>query len=373
VPGVTPPPATDYPFPLLRRLVDQVAGSTDVAEMQALNGVLGAFLAECGFTVHRVPNAGFADVLDAWIGPEDAPVVTLVAHTDTVWPAGFDPSWRMRVDEQHDRISGPGVGDMKASILMAALGCRDVVERGARVRCRLLCISDEEVGSVGSRAFIESCAAGTVACIGLEAAKPGLAAVASRGAVGAMRVVAEGLAAHVTDPAARNATAALVEIAHRIAVLPDDGVAANVCRFVSGASRQIAAAHGELEIDLRADTTDRMGARVAAVHQIAADVGREHDITVTVLGGVTRPAFPATASAPLVALLARLGAPVDTVHEAGGSDASFLAAMGVPTLDGLGVECFDNCSPTEAISITSIGIQRRRIADLLTALADEAA
>lgn len=364
---------------LLAALVAARGGSDDLEAIEEVNALLESWWAGLGFAVSRHPVEGRADLLvaEAQVGPEadddGRVVVTIVGHSDTVWPAAFEPEWQLAENPADGTMSGPGIGDMKAGLVIAGLAAQ-AVARDCRAPglVRLVVVPDEEVGSVGSRALLERLAADTDLCLGLEAGKPPDEFVAARGAVGAMRVSAAGVPAHVTEPGGVNALEALLPLAAFAASLSRPGLLVSVCRLVAGEARQITAADGWFEVDLRAERAADLLEAVEAVRAAAA--GLDHPAEITVTGGMTRPALaPERSEAPL-ALLAEIDAarapdspaPVGIV-ERGGSDASFFADAGVPTLDGFGAICWDNCARGERILTASIPDRAERMAALATA------
>ncbi len=364
---------------LLARLVALAAGSYDVAEIQAVNELLTQWYERCGFQVRRLPVEGRGDLLLAERrtgrpGSPEGRRVTIVGHSDTVWPIGSVRDPRLSVVASGTRWAGPGIGDMKAALLLAAeaavIAAAQLLDAPAGL-VRILVVPDEEVGSVGSAAEIARVAAQTDLCIGLEAGKPTGAFVTSRGAVGAMRLDVEGVAAHVTEPGGVNAVETLVDVLTRVRGLALGGAQISITQLGGGTARQISAAKASAWIDLRANTATEMSAAVEAITSAARAVQRNSDAIVGITGGQTRPAFPLEASGLPWAFLEgfdRLEArpwPPTAVHERGGSDASTFAAAGVPTIDGFGPICFDNCGPDESISVASLAPRRSLMAALI--------
>jgi glutamate carboxypeptidase len=373
---VTPTPPV---IGVLERLVNAVGGSYDVAEIETVNTILEDWLPGLGLRVERHPIAGHADLLVAEIatGSGDAPVtVTLVGHSDTVWPAGSEPGWRFEEDTAAGMLSGPGVGDMKASLVIAGMAAGQAADLASGSGLiRLVVVPDEEVGSVASRGLIERFADDSDLCIGLEAGKPGDGFVGSRGAVGAMRISATGRAVHVTEPGGINVLDVLMPLAAQVQALSSGHVLVSVCRFDAGTSRQIAAGSGFFEIDLRADRAEDLVATVDTIRAAADEAAAAFAGTVDVGGGMTRPALPIEASREpwrmLGAIDESLAHPAaHAVHERGGSDASFFAAAGVPTLDGFGAVCWDNCARGERIQMSSVHDRADRMARLIAAWID---
>ena len=351
------------------------SGSHDAAGVDRVADRMASLLAERGFETARAPLAGRGHQVTARLELGDGPTVLLLGHADTVWERG----WPVRRDG--DMLSGPGVGDMKGCVVMAAHAI-DAARRhglGGLGAIEVLVVPDEELGSPGSRAWIEDRARGAVACLGLEAGWPGGGAVVSRGAVGALRVLAHGRAAHCAGHEDEGASA-LTAIAPLVAALqghsrPEDGVRVTAGILRAGTARQVVPAEAELHVDLRAPGAAAADALLAALRAEVAAVDVA-GVRVELHGGFTRPAFERDRSAPLWALAAprakELGIPLHPVHARGGSDASFAAALGVPTLDGLGPICHDSCSPGERIEIASLATRGALLAALLVDLAAQA-
>jgi glutamate carboxypeptidase len=127
--------------------------------------------------------------------------------------------------------------------------------------------------------------------------------------------------------------------------------------FHGGVARQVVPDHAELSVDLRAPTSRLADELMGAVESTLA-TARPAGVSLTLSGGITRPAWPRSASERLWerarAHAATLNVPLRAVASRGGSDASFAAALGVPTLDGLGPICHDSCARAERIEIPSL-------------------
>ena len=175
-------------------------------------------------------------------------------------------------------------------------------------------------------------------------------------------------------PAHRDALAPLVRVVAGIAELDVPGASAAVGVVRGGTARQIVAERAEALVDLRADTTDAAERLADAVRAlVAAEQGGDAEIEAH--GGVTRPAFPRSdGTAALYAAASdaatELGQPVHEVAERGGSDASFAAALGVPTLDGLGPICHGSCSRDERIEEASLPVFGALLALLVASALD---
>jgi glutamate carboxypeptidase len=352
------------------RLAAIDSGSADAAGIARVCAAVGEILAAARFDVRRRPEGGLAATLR---GPGGERVL-LLGHADTVWPAGTARQWPPR---REDRVlSGPGVGDMKGCLVMAvhaAAAARDVGALAGVGEVELLVVPDEELGSVASRAWIEERCAGASGCLGLEAGWPGGGVVVERGAVGAVTVTAAGRTAHAAGHEDRGASA-VAALAPLVAALeslsrPDEGVLVGVGVFRGGVARQVVPDHAELSLDLRAPTREAADDLMDAVTATVSEASPP-EVTVTIGGGITRPAWPRGAAAWLweraQAHAGALGLPLHAVSSRGGSDASFAAALGVPTLDGLGPICHDSCARGERIEVASLA-ERAALMALLIA------
>ena len=260
--------------------------------------------------------------------------VLLLGHLDTVWPLGTLARRPFRVDGAV--ATGPGVFDMKAGIVQGlfALGALDDLDGVA-----LLLTSDEEIGSATSRALIEESCAGAV--LVLEPSQDGALKVARKG-VAQYRVAVHGLAAHAGLEPERgvNALVAMAGVVRTIAALGDAEAGTTVTPTTAhaGTATNVVPAEAVVEVDVRT-LTEAESARVHdAMSSLSSDV---EGATVVVSGGQNRPPLPASASRRLHAVAQRLAAEMGLgvmpgVSVGGGSDGNFTAAMGVPTLDGLG-------------------------------------
>jgi glutamate carboxypeptidase len=325
-----------------------------------------------GFTAHARTGGG----LSAMLARGDGPRLLVVGHADTVWPAGTAAEW----PPQHDgkTLSGPGVGDMKGCLVMAAhaLGAAQTGTLDGIGEIEVLVVADEELGSVSSRGWIEERARTARACLGLEAGWPGGGVVVARGAVGALTLHASGQSAHCAGHEGRGASA-ISAVAPLVAQLeglsrPEDGVLVTVGVFHGGVARQVVPDAAELAIDLRASSAEAAEALHAEMREIV-ECANAPEVRVTMKGGITRPAFPSAASEQIWQLAHTraqdLGIPLQPVSSRGGSDASFAAALGVPTLDGLGPICHDSCARGERIEVDSLAERGALMALLIVDLA----
>ncbi|HKS47705.1 MAG TPA: M20 family metallopeptidase [Amycolatopsis sp.] len=268
----------------------------------------------------------------------DAPAgVLLLGHHDTVWPFGSLATHPYTVDGEV--LRGPGCFDMKAGLAMAI---HAVAALADRTGVTILVTGDEEIGSPSSRALIEEEAAGRAAALVLEASADGGALKIARKGVSRYEVRVSGRAAHAGLEPERGVNAT-IELAHQVlavSALADRALGTTVTPTVAsaGTSANTVPAAGEFAVDVRvrdAGEQNRVDAGMRALMSIVDGSG------LRVAGGPNRPPMSEEASADLFArasgLAAGLGlAPLTGVAVGGGSDGNFTAAIGTPTLDGLG-------------------------------------
>ena len=321
----------------LERLVVAESPSLDKARCDACaDEIAGLFQQRLGvFAIrHRRSDAG--DHLEMRIGAGTGPIVIL-CHHDTVWPEGTLERLPFRVEG--DRVSGPGSYDMKAGIVQAAFALEHARPERPVV---VLSTSDEEIGSASSRGLIEEAARHAVAVLVLEPAASGGAVKTARKGIADFTLEVEGRAAHAgTEP--EKGVSAIEELAYQVLALkrmadPASGTTINVGVVQGGTRPNVVAAHAQAEIDVRFTRASESVRLVAALQGLRPQL---EGARLRITGGVDRPPMERS---PGVARLAQLaqrladeaGFPLNEASVGGASDGNFTAAMGVPTLDGLG-------------------------------------
>lgn len=313
----------------------------DKAAVDRCGRELGRRLEAVGATVETIVQHETGDHLRAVIGSGPTSVMIL-GHFDTVWPVGSVA--RMRMREEGGRLYGPGVFDMKAGIAIAMLAARAVMSTGRLGDRRLAMVftADEERGSGSSRALVEAEALRSDAVFVLEPSLPGGALKTGRKGCGEFELHIRGIPAHAgVDPA--QGSSAIDELAAQVAALgalrdPDTGVSVNVGVIDGGERPNVVAEHARAVIDVRASSREDARRAEAAIRALQPTLD---GTTMEVNGGFSRPPLERT---PAVArlyeraqkLAGELGRPLDEGSTGGGSDGNFTAALGVPTLDGLG-------------------------------------
>jgi glutamate carboxypeptidase len=266
-----------------------------------------------------------------------------LGHSDTVWPVGTLNT--MPVREQDGRLWGPGVLDMKAGLAFFIYAIRALRDMDVAVTRNvvLLIVSDEEVGSQTSHLLTEAEAKQSDFVLVVEPGTglKGKLKTARKG-VGNYTVSIEGRASHAGVDFS-SGTSAILEAARqieRIAGFTDlkRGVTVNPGVISGGTRSNVIAAHARMEVDIRVvrlKDAEALDKKFRALRPV------DKRCRIRVEGGLNRPPMERTrAIAKLFAKAKKIGAELGTdVEESatgGGSDGNFTAALGVPTLDGLG-------------------------------------
>ena len=343
--AVTPAALGEATARRLRRLVELESPSPDEPALRAIAAEVAAALVAAGADVDTVDAPGVGEHVVARIpglDPDPAlrPILVL-CHLDTVHPVGsFDPVYR----EADGRARGPGVYDMKAGVacVLEALARLREAGSGPRRPVIVLATCDEETGSHTSRGLIEELAGGAHAVLVPEPCLPDGGIKTRRKGVGVFRLEIRGEATHA-GLAPQEGVNALVELAAQIDALgaladPDAGTSVTVCEAGGGTASNVVPGSAWAVVDVRF-TTRSEAERVD--RQIRALAPRLPGAAVTVTGGINR--LPLERTEAIAALYERARAlAAETGHvlgeglSGGASDGSFTAAMGVPTLDGLG-------------------------------------
>ncbi|MGA1982117.1 MAG: M20 family metallopeptidase [Acidobacteriaceae bacterium] len=331
----------DWMVRTLRALVEQETPSDDKAAVDAAAGLVAGFARACGGRVKLHKQKHFGDVLEVRFGParSSRKPILLLGHLDTVWPLGTLKAMPWR--EAGGRFWGPGVLDMKAGVAMALAAIRALGRVGVSRPVALLLNSDEEVGSHVSRPITERLALASSAVLVLEPAQ-GLACKTARKGVGDYHLHVTGVAAHsgVDFEHGHSAILELARLIEKVAGFTDlrAGRTVNPGVISGGTRSNVIAEHAYADVDVRiARASDAVKVDKLFRSLRCADPKCKLEVT----GGINRP--PMERKAGTVALYkqarklaAELGFALDEAATGGGSDGNFTAALGVPTLDGLG-------------------------------------
>ncbi|MGC4109898.1 MAG: M20 family metallopeptidase [Nocardioides sp.] len=264
------------------------------------------------------------------------PRILILAHHDTVWPLGSLRELPFAVDET---LRGPGSLDMKTGLAMAFLAVRCLVDRTG---IRIVVTGDEEIGSPTSRDLIEDEARGCDAVLVLEAGADSGAVKTARKGRAAYELTVAGRAAHagLEPESGANALVALAELVLDLVALADPGAGTTVTptRADAGTTGNTVPEAARLVVDVRAANHAELVRVDAAVRALYP---RVEGTSVSVSGGIDRPPLQESSSAALFerarGIADQLGiGPLRGEAVGGGSDGNLTAALGLPTLDGLG-------------------------------------
>lgn len=350
---------------LLEQAVNIDSGSYCVEGVNRMGALWAQQLEAQGFSLRQRPVANRGDMVIADRKDGGRGRLVILGHLDTVWPEGTVQSWPFQMVNQNT-ATGPGVGDMKGGLVMALFALKalsDLAPANAALESiKWVLVPDEELGSVGSRELIEKEAAGADIVLVLEPGRAGGGIVTARGALGAYFMHATGCSAHCASNYHKGASA-LRELARKVVPLdelsqPDAGSIVNVGILQGGTAKQVVPGEAYMAIDLRARTQQQADELHASITRIAHE---QHDprVQVQLSGQLTRPAFTNELNRDLMQAAQTLADALSMkVFEfppaGGGSDGNFTAAMGIPTLDGLGPVCHDICSRQETIEVHSL-------------------
>jgi glutamate carboxypeptidase len=362
---------TEEMLDLLRRLVELESPSTDKAATDRIGRFVAQVAREAGASVTLVPQECRGDhVLARWGEGEGG--FLLLCHLDTVWPVGTlaERPWRV----EGESAFGPGCLDDKASVVVVLAALRGLADLGLAPSRPVTAFfnSDEEVGSRSSRPLIEAEAAraGVVFCV--EPATPdGFLKVWRKGTARYV-VTALGKAVHAGADHDKGVNA-IAELAHQILRLQGMtdyavGTTVNVGWVRGGTRTNIVPDRAEARVDVRVRTVAEGNRMVAAFDGLQPVLPGAR---LTVEGGLSRPPMeesPVTLEPFRRAqeIAVDLGLTLTAGGSGGASDGNFTAAMGMPTLDGLGAVGDGAHSIGEYVLIPSLAERAALMAALLS-------
>lgn len=361
--------------------------SHDKAAVDRCGAELARRLQEIGGKVTLIPSDvgdhvraefGGGDTPGGADAPDDREQVLLLGHFDTVWPIGTLE--RMPIVQKDGRLHGPGTFDMKAGISIAMLAARALLAIAPRlpIRVVMLWTTDEEVGSRTGRPLLEAEARRSKAVFVLEPSLPGGAVKTSRKGVGEFTLEVGGVAAHAGIDPGKGVSAVheLAQMVNALAPLNDlaRGTSVNVGVFEGGTRSNVIAERARAIVDVRVPSADERRRVDAFVRALQPKNPRA---TLAISGGIDRPPLERTDAVVRLYELARevakgLGQELAEGGTGGGSDGNFTAAIGVPTLDGLGAIGDGAHAVHEHVDIASLSWRTALVAGLIARLAGQA-
>jgi glutamate carboxypeptidase len=332
-------------------------------------------MAIMGATIeHIAGRQGFAGCVRARFAHprQGEPGILIAGHMDTVHPLGTLTKLPFRRDG--DKCYGPGIYDIKGGNYLALEAIRQLARASVTtpLPITILFTPDEEVGTPSTRDIIEAEAARNKYVLVPEPGRTNNGVVTGRYAIARFNLEAVGRPSHA-GATLSSGRSAIREMARQILVI--DGMTTEDCTYSVGI------VHGGQWVNCVATTCTgealSMARRQAdldrGVEKILALSGATDDVTFTVTRGVTRPVWEPDAGTMALYEKARriakeLGMELPHSSAGGGSDGNFTGAMGIPTLDGLGVRGADAHTLNEHLIVDSLGERGRLMAGLLATL-----
>lgn len=330
----------------LERIVNIDSGTFDRDGVNEAGAFLRSILTDIGFAITMHPNDELGDNFVATLTGNGSRKLMLLGHFDTVYPKGTTGERPLTLRD--GKAFGPASMDMKGGMLLACYAMRILRDIGFDDFAEITFVAnaDEEIGSPTSRALIESEASRMDAVFVFEPGRAAGGVLATRKGVGMFEFDVHGVAAHA-GASPQDGRSANLEMAHKIIALHElndfeIGTTVSANQMRGGERRNVIADYAHCGVDVRVPTSDE-GDRVTAAIQEIANRAFVPDTTTKLTGGINRPPMEKVpGSEALLALsqsiVGQLGRDYQELTSGGGSDGNFTAAIGIPTLDGLGPE-----------------------------------
>lgn len=362
---------------LLEELVNIDSGSYDKYGVDKVASTLIERYKELGFVVETFENEKLGNNYYLRHGDVDQATILIVAHLDTVFSKGTVAERPFSIKD--GRAYGPGVIDMKASHVLNYYALKALKDSGSHAykNIEILLNCDEEIGSPTSRKLIEKFAENKKYALIMEPARANGSIVSARRGVGTYQLIIEGKASHA-GIAPQDGVSAIQEMAYKILELHtltnhDEGISVNVGLIKGGTSSNTVAPNASAEIDVRI-TTNEQGIEIDEKIKKICQIAKLEGIKLTLTGGINRPPMVKTSqSAELVELIKnealKIGLEVEDVFTGGGSDASFTAGIGIPSVDGLGPVGGAQHSDKEYLELSSLPERTLLFANVINQIA----
>jgi glutamate carboxypeptidase len=363
---------------LLGNFVRCESPSSDKRAVNEFGAVVAAEWRRRGADVRilRQQKSGDHVRAELWFGAGKAEgQIMVLGHLDTVYPPGTIAKMPFRVSR--GRAWGPGTFDMKAGLVQAlfAVDALRAMKIQPRKRLVFLWNSDEEIGSYSSRRAIEQEARRSDAVLVLEPALgPAGNLKTARKGVGTAQIIVTGRSAHAgIDP--KSGINAVHELALQIGRLaklnnPRRGITVQPTVVAGGTVSNVVPDYARAEVDIRYSRLADAKPLNRKLHSLKPILPGAR---VEIRGGVNRPPLERTTGvrdlfAQAQSLMRNMGLSLDEGTTGGGSDGNLTAALGVPTLDGLGAVGTGAHSPHEHVIIRALPERAALLAALLATL-----
>jgi glutamate carboxypeptidase len=337
--------------PLLKRLVETESPSRDKDAVNRVGAIVVEEARKLGAQIEIIENVEMGNHIVARFPPspfgrgdrgegDNEGGILLLCHMDTVFPLGTIHNMPYR--EADGKIFGPGVLDMKSGIVIALDAIAQAQKAGLRREVVLLCTSDEEIGSPSSRAHIERLARAAAMVFVLESALADGSLKTWRKGGGIFRVKTKGRAAHAGGDHEKGRNA-IEEMAHQIIAIQkmtdySKGTTLNVGTIRGGSVVNVVPDEAEIKVDVRIlqpEEWTRVNEAMSALKPVLDGTSLE------VAGSLNRAPMPFDETMKATfekvkSIGAKLGMELKAGGSGGVSDANFVAALGIPVIDGMG-------------------------------------
>jgi glutamate carboxypeptidase len=358
---------------LLNRLVNIESPSTDKVAVDRLGAFIIEELSQLGaeVTIDSQTAAG-NNIIGKWNPSASGNGILLLSHMDTVFELGTLSLRPVRIED--GRFYGPGAQDMKASIAMFLEAMQWLCESESLPHCPITALftSDEETGSDHSQHLIEELASHSTLTLCLEPALPDGSLKTARKGTGDIEIVTRGKAAHAGSDHQKGRNA-IEELAHHVLSAQkltnyDRGTTVSVGVISGGTRANVVPDHARALVDFRVTTNEEADRiRLWASQRTPVIEGTQVSISVR----QDRPPMPRDATMintfhKVQSIAEQLGLQLSEGSTGGGSDANFVAPLGVPVMDGLGAVGDGAHSEREFVTITSLAERTALLAAILT-------
>ena len=326
----------------LREWVEIESPTSDKTSVDRFGNVVAQRFSQIGMSIHwkEVSDRG-NHLITRWGSSEKQ--LLLIGHLDTVWELGTLQRFPCSIDEEIGR--GPGIFDMKAGLLIILYALQLLKEQNKHhYPITMIADSDEEEGSESSRSLIEEEARKSRAAFVLEPSGPNNGLKTKRRGVGRFTITAHGRAAHAgVEP--EKGINAIEEIAHQILEIQSwnrqrDGISINAGLIHGGTRINVIPESSEMNVDVRCDSMEDVKWLEEKFKTLQA---KKPGARLSIEGGVERP--PLERTEKVLSLYGKakqigdaMNYPLTEFWTGGGSDGNLTAALGIPTLDGMGAE-----------------------------------
>ena len=334
----------DAMLSMIRELVEIESPSYNTGQSVLVADWLVAAARDTGvdLEIERIFAENYGEHLLLRAFPSNEKPMLLLGHTDTVHPIGTNLQNPTRIED--DKFYGCGIFDMKANIVLMLESLRFFASKGEKPSRPLTIFlsCDEEVGSFSGRPLLEREAAGCDRCYVFEPSANGSVKTGRKG-TGMFTVRAHGIPAHAGLEPEKGANAIVelsrqIEQIHKIA-RPEIGTTVNVCTFKGGTTSNVIPEYAECEVDVRFSQmaeSERVDQEIRSLNPF------DDRVSLKLLGGINRPPLERTEAVVKLYQKAResaasFGYELGETQVGGASDGNFVAALGVPVLDGLGI------------------------------------